>query len=506
MIFPVPILLFGLCNTAIARSLHRSVVQTSNGDIIGHSSDKYLNVVEYLGIPYAAPPVGELRFEPPQTYKGGPKYVASHYGFDCPYVVGSTIDYPNKTPQFDKIMSAFTSSNNNSHSEDCLTLNIWSKQTYNDTLKPVLVHFHGGRWTSGTTNTPFYHGANFASAEDIVVVTATYRMNIFGFPGIPGKLSNLGLLDQRKAVEWVRDNIQAFGGDPSRIVMSGQSCGSAAADYWAYSYRDDPVVAGLISHSGTTDSFPANSPELSAQHWEELTSLMGCESGDVLGCMKRQNATALLTASSKIKPPVASSAARTQPAFQPTVDNMTVFSDYGLLSKTGRFAHLPYLAGHNHNEAGFYKISAWAKGSTLPESEWQAFNKETFTCPTDDAVMARIRAGVPAWRFSYFADWNNTRLYPTSGAYHGVELNMIFGNSEAVTDIPESAYQVQLQKKMQRAWAAFVADPHHGLKKLGWPHFSLNGTTLIALGEQNNPDTRFIDPSLYNVGCWNSTA
>ncbi|KAB8277431.1 carboxylesterase [Aspergillus minisclerotigenes] len=506
MIIPVPIFLFGLCSTAIARSVHGPVAQTSNGEIVGHSSDKYPDVIEYLGIPYAAPPVGELRFEPPQTYKGASKYVASHYYSDCPYTVGSTIDYPNKTPQFDKIMSAFTSSNNNSHSEDCLTLNVWRKQTYNDALKPVLVHFHGGRWTSGTTNTPFYHGANFASAEDIIVVTATYRMNIFGFPGIPGKQSNLGLLDQRKAVEWVRDNIQAFGGDPRRIVMSGQSCGSAAADYWAYSYRDDPVLAGLISHSGTADSFPANSPELSAQHWEELTFLMGCESGDVLGCMKRQNATALLTASGKIKPPVASSAARTQPAFQQTVDNITVFSDYGLLSRIGGFARLPYLAGHNHNEAGFYKISAWAKGSKLPESEWQAFNKETFTCPTDDAVIARIRAGVPAWRFRYFADWNNTRLYPTSGAYHGVELNMIFGNSEAVTDIPMTAYQVKLQRKMQRAWAAFVADPHHGLEKLGWPHFSLNGTTLIALGEQNNPDARFIDPSLYNVGCWNSTA
>ncbi|GAB1207637.1 hypothetical protein APSETT445_006361 [Aspergillus pseudonomiae] len=222
--------------------------------------------------------------------------------------------------------------------------------------------------------------------------------------------------------------------------------------------------------------------------------------------MKRQNATALLAASGKIKPPATSSAARTQPAFQPTVDNITVFSDYELLARAGRFAHPPYLAGHTHNEAGFYKISAWAKRSTLPESEWQAFNKETFTCPTDDAVMARIRAGVPAWRFRYFADWNNTRLYPTSGAYHGVELNMIFGNSQAVTNISESAHQVKLRRRMQHAWAAFVADPHHGLEKLGWPRFSLTGTTLIALGEENKPGARFVDPGLYNVGCWNDTA
>ncbi|KAE8370821.1 Alpha/Beta hydrolase protein [Aspergillus caelatus] len=483
MVILVPILLFSLCNPAIASSVGGSVAQTSNGETFGHSLDKYPDVIEYLGIPYAAPPNCKLQMQRPE------KYLSKMYN-DCPYAVGSTIDYPNKIPPFDKIVSAFTSSNNNSHSEDCLTLNIWSKQAYNDTLKPVLVHFHGGRWTSGTTNTPFYHGADFASAEDIIMITATYRMNIFGFPGVPGKQSNIGLLDQRKAVEWVRGNIQAFGGDPNRIVMSGQSCGGTAADYCAYLYRNDSVVAGLISHSGTADSFPANSPELSAQYWEEITSLMG-----------RQSAAALLTASGKVNPPVASSAARTQHAFQPTVDNMTVLSDYGLLARTGRFAQLPYLARHNHNEAGFYKISAWSKGSTLPESEWQSLNKETFTCPTDDAVIARIRAGVRTWRFRYFADWNNTRLYPTSGAYHGVELNMIFGNYEAVTSISQSAHQVQLQMKMQRAWAAFVADPHQGLEKLGCLRFSLDGTTLIALGERNSPGARFINSSLYDVAC-----
>ncbi|KAE8142876.1 hypothetical protein BDV38DRAFT_277689 [Aspergillus pseudotamarii] len=140
--------------------------------------------------------------------------------------------------------------------------------------------------------------------------------------------------------------------------MSGQPCGSAAVDYWAYSYRDDPVLAGLVSHSGTVDSFPANSPELSVQHWEEITSSMGCKLGDVLGCMKTQSAAALLTASGKVKLPVASIAARTQPAFQPTMDSVTVFSDYRLLARTERFAHLPYLAGHSHNEADLYKISA----------------------------------------------------------------------------------------------------------------------------------------------------
>ncbi|KAE8355925.1 hypothetical protein BDV28DRAFT_145724 [Aspergillus coremiiformis] len=527
MLLSAPLLLLALSRPAIAHSGTGLVAQTSNGEVIGHRSAEYPEVLEYLGIPYAAPPVRDLRFEQPRPYQGQPKYVASHHvrleslislklyiwtylsplltdlagivsgsrddrrclafnqiSSDCPYNAGSTINYPEKAPQFDRVMSAFTSSNDNKHNEDCLTLNVWIRKRHGRTLKPVLVHFHGGRWTSGTTNTPFYHGGHLAFSEDILVVTATYRMNVFGFPGIPGKPSNLGLLDQRKAVEWIRDNIQAFGGDPDRIVLSGQSCGSAVVDYWAYSYRHDPIVAGLISHSGTADSFPANSPELSAQHWQKLTSLLGCTSGDVLRCMKQKNMTAVLAASSKIKPPATGNAGRNQPAFQPTVDNVTVFSDYKSLAGVGKFARLPYLAGHNHNEAGFYKISAWAQGSTLSGSEWQAFNLETFTCPTDDAVMARIRVGVPAWRFRYFADWNNTRLYPDSGAYHGW----------------------QLRKKMQRAWATFVADPHHGLEKLGWPQYLLNESTLISLGEGNTPEVKFTDPRVYNAGCWNSTA
>lgn len=166
-------------------------------------------------------------------------------------------------------------------------------------------------------------------------------MNIFGFPGIPGQAPNAGLLDQRLAVEWIHQNIEGFGGDPERIAISGQSCGSAAVNYWPYAYKDNPLVAGLISHSGTVFSFPVNSPDLSAQHWHNVSSLLGCgSSDDVLQCMKNQNVSALLDAAGQIKPPSGSSPARTPPAFQPTVDDVTVFGDYQKLSDAGKFAHV----------------------------------------------------------------------------------------------------------------------------------------------------------------------
>ncbi|KAL1983798.1 hypothetical protein VTN96DRAFT_9884 [Rasamsonia emersonii] len=419
---------------------------------------------------------------------------------DCYYTPSPLVAYPGATPQFDSIFEAFAAANNNTQSEDCLTLNIWSKDSSNQS-KPVLVHFYGGRWTSGTTHTPFYYGGYLADAQDIIVVTANYRMNIFGFPGIPGQPPNPGLLDQRMAVEWVRDNIKAFGGDPNRITISGQSCGSASVDYWAYAYQSDPIVAGMISHSGTVFSFPVNTPDEAAQHWYNASELLGCgSSGDVLPCMRQKSAEDIKAAAAQVKVPN-TNPARKAPAFQPTIDNVTIFENYTTLSASGQFARVPYLVGNDDNEAGFYKIAAYAQGANLTEAQWQQFNYETFTCPSRQEAINHVNAGVPAWRFRYCADWDNTRLYPTSGAYHGVDMNMIFGASQDVTGLPESQPQLQLQQLMQAAWASFVSDPAQGLTKIGWPVFDPNKNTLIRLGYENQPQAAFVNPQIYDNVC-----
>ena len=172
------------------------------------------------------------------------------------------------------------------------------------------------------------------------MVTVNYRMNIFGFPGLPGHPPNPGLMDQRLAVEWVKENILGFGGDPERITISGQSCGSASVDYWAYAYPSDPLVAGFISHSGTALSFGTNNQTYAAQHWYTVSEALGCgSSGDVLPCMRQHNASAILTAASAVKVPT-TNPARKNPAFQPTVDNVTVFEDYKTLSAQGQFARI----------------------------------------------------------------------------------------------------------------------------------------------------------------------
>lgn len=148
----------------------------------------------------------------------------------------------------------------------------------------------------------------------------------------------MGLLDQRKAIEWVRDNISGFGGDPARISIMGQSAGGSSVDYYSYTYLDDPIVAGLISQSGTAFSFTPNTLEFSENSFRTAASSLGCHGSSVVACMRSQDFHAVLNASAKVKP--LPSALLAQPVFHPTADNKTVFSDYRLLSAAGAFAKI----------------------------------------------------------------------------------------------------------------------------------------------------------------------
>lgn len=205
----------------------------------------------------------------------------------------------------------------------------------------MLVFFHVGRFAIGNANSPFYDGQILASEENVVVVTLTYRLNIFGFPGGPEMTQNLGLRDQRTAVEWVRDNIANFGGDPSRIVIFGQSSGGVAADYWAYAYWDDPIVSGLISHSGNALSFPLNDPERQVSNWYNVTRALGCGSDDsTLDCMRTRSWPDILQAASRLPATAGGGPVRSTPPFYPKVDGETVISDYVERSRAGQFARI----------------------------------------------------------------------------------------------------------------------------------------------------------------------
>lgn len=132
------------CEVALEKYL---TVDSTNGPITGHRASNASCVVEYLGIPYVKPPVGDLRFTPPKRFVSTQPYEAAAFGYDCPLTTLKPIDYPDFTPQAQRIVNFFSSSAGTPQSEDCLTLNIWSKPTVNadEANKPVFVFFYGGR-------------------------------------------------------------------------------------------------------------------------------------------------------------------------------------------------------------------------------------------------------------------------------------------------------------------------------------------------------------------------
>lgn len=420
-------------------------------------------------------------------------------------------------------------------------MNVWSKPAVS--LKPVLVWIYGGRFSAGTSNTPFYHGKPLADAQDVVVVTFNFRMNIFGFPGAPElEVKNLALLDQRLVISWVRDNILAFGGDPSRITIAGQSSGSWAVNNWAYAFQDvgctplcplrapvsrlklvpifltlteyscqDPIVSGLVSHSGNVFSFDSNSAELAASNWYNVTRTLGCSASEsTLKCMRSPNITidSILAAAARV--PTTGAGSRALPAFQITQDNRTVFprSEYVSRLASGNLAPIPSLLLQTDHESGFYRISALARGTVLPESNWTLFEEQTFTCPLAADARGRAQLGLTSYRARYMADWDSLRLFYqpdppfTSGAYHGSDINMVVGNTEGVSGIAPSAAEVKLTQTMQEAWAAFAADPADGLTSLkGWPKYQANSEVLILLGYNTTSAVELVDPMIYDYAC-----
>lgn len=183
------------------------IVQTSSGIITGQPSTWKPSVSEYLGIPFAQAPVKSLRFMAPVPLKSGDAINATRFGPSCPanLKTGTTKAIRYDGP-YGATLLASMGQVEDMFDEDCLTLNVWSKPQAGAKKKAVMVWVYGGGFGSGSTKNDAYNGARLADEHDVTVVSINYRVNIFGFPRgdfLPDQ--NLGLLDQRVAVEWVRD-------------------------------------------------------------------------------------------------------------------------------------------------------------------------------------------------------------------------------------------------------------------------------------------------------------
>ncbi len=252
--------LFGIASVAMAQpsSTSTTVVKTSGGAVQGKVASR---VDQYLGIPYAAPPVGELRWQPPREPKAwGTVFDARRFGNFCPQENRGVFAAPSST-------------------EDCLYLNVYApKGSAGKGKRPVMVWFYGGGLFSGESND--YDGSKLARQGDVIVVTFNYRIGALGFmshPALNGEghpFANYGIMDQQFALKWVQKNIAAFGGDPGNVTIFGQSGGGTAV----MANLVSPTAAGLfqkaINESGT--HIAEMPPEAALKAGQDIATAAGC--------------------------------------------------------------------------------------------------------------------------------------------------------------------------------------------------------------------------------------
>ncbi|WEV72731.1 carboxylesterase family protein [Bifidobacterium sp. ESL0790] len=244
-------------------------VKTTTGVLDGFMSEK--NVETYLGIPYAKPPIGELRWKAPQPLEPSDELIS------CRRLGYSAMQDKDK----------YEPSSLNPQSEDCLYLNVWVKDKSKKN-QPVMVYVHGGAYFSGGSADPLYFGENFAAKQDVVLVSINYRINVFGsmlLSALPGgedyqEAGYLEMLDQILALKWIKKNIAQFGGDPDSITLFGESAGSSSAALLAICPAAKGLFNRAICESGPIQLY--KTPEMAKPFALEFAEIMGCKSVDEL--------------------------------------------------------------------------------------------------------------------------------------------------------------------------------------------------------------------------------
>ena len=360
----LPISSFSQANNTFA-------VQTKikNGVIEG-SYDTKSGIQTFLGIPFAKPPVGPLRWKAPQpadtwagvkeTKKFGPRAMQAPIFGDMDF-------------KSDGI------------SEDCLYLNVWTPAKRNAKNLPVLVYFYGGGFSAGDGSEPRYNGEAM-SKKGIVVVTVNYRLGLFGFLAHPELTAettykgsgNYGLMDQAASLQWVKDNIAAFGGDPSKITIAGESAGSISVSYQMASPISKGLIAGAIGESGA-GIHPTLAPTPLAEAEKiglEFVSNAGFKSIQELRMLPSRDLYELFLESKRFGFPV-------------TLDNHFLPKTLPEIFQAREQAMVPLLAGWNSAESGG---NAFMQGKDYTSEAFIARVKETYPSDYEEVLSLHPHA------------------------------------------------------------------------------------------------------------------
>jgi len=405
---------------------------TRQGTVIGAQEN---GVTAFRAIPYAAAPVGDLRFQAPQP--------PTHYDeLDC------TRKGP-LAPQLPSRLQDVMGPLADPQSEDCLHLTVWTPGA-DSSKRPVLIWLHGGAWQSGGGAPDWYSGAQLAQRGDIVVVAPNYRLAALGWLHFPGATPNAGLLDQEAAIQWVVDNIENFGGDSDAITVMGHSAGGSCIA--ALQGRQPRFHRAILLSASLGRGFRA------PDEAEELSGLVleaaGARSLEAARKLPYQELLQAQRAPSVMQALQSQEIGR--PLFCPVVDGTVVKDDIPVLGKTAT-ARADVLVGYTLNEmAAFPNVQ-------IDEASQRA-GEEVFGAPSRQWAQATIAQGKSAWAYRF--DYAPTARF---GACHCIELPFVFGNFQAFANAPmlhgmpqEEARRVS--DTIQTNWLSFIRDG-----QVDWP-------------------------------------
>ncbi|MDS1139977.1 carboxylesterase family protein [Pusillimonas sp. SM2304] len=399
---------------------------TQHGEVIGCRDN---GTAVFRAIPYAAAPVGALRFEPPAP--------------PAPYGTRDCTQAGPLAPQLPSRLEDVMGPLDLPQSEDCLHLTVWTPGI-DRKKRPVVIWLHGGAWQSGGGAPDWYSGEKLASRGDIVVVAPNYRLAALGWLYIPGATANLGLLDQEAAIQWVHDNIAHFGGDPSNITVMGQSAGGSCI---AALLNRKPLFRKAILQSASLGRGfrpAAEAAELGRRVLDAAgaATLEDARRLPYQDLLKAQRAPAVLEAlkSDEIG----------RALFCPVVDGDVIAEPVDAVREK-MAGHADVLIGYTLNE-----MAAFPNVRIGEES--QRAGEQVFGAPSMAWARQARDQGRSAWAYRF--DYAPTARF---GACHCIELPFVFDTFKAFGAAPMLAGSQphdlrRISDTMQRNWISFIRD------------------------------------------------
>lgn len=506
---PLLLALLAGCGTAATEPLpppprcpaEPEVVETAPGCLRGASAS---GVHAFLGVPFAAPPVGALRLRPPAA-------PAAWSGVRDALAKGKAC------PQLQKLVDGTQLE----WSEDCLTLNLWTPGLDAAAKRPVMVWIHGGGLANGSGGQALYDGELLARQGGVVVVTLNYRLAQLGYAAHPalsaeqgGRSGNYGLLDQLAALRWVQDHAARFGGDPARVTVFGESAGAVSTCALLASPRAAGLFSRAILESGGCPGWGTYARPLQASvagvetaeaQGLRFAAALGCTGAGALECLRAKPAAELLA------------------ALPGTVGVLSAGEHYGLAVDGDALPDTPaarvaagainaaaVLTGTNADEGTIFSIGL---GITTPAAYEYAI-RAAFAAKAD-AVLARYPAAAyatpkaaldavvtdavfacPARRLvrqvagggaaAFLYQFVQVPSYATAlgiGAFHGGEIDFVFGTLRSRARGTATAAELALSDAMLGYWTRFAAggDPG-GSGAAAWPRYQTAGDAHLTLG------------------------